>query len=231
MVLTPDESTILVGDKFGDVYAMPFHRSDQPWRQHLQTEQVPFKPSATELTVHTKGNLQALLQQQKQKQAAKKITGPDFEHYLILGHVSLLTDLISVELAGASGETPRQYILTSDRDEHIRVSRGIPQAHIIETYCLHHLDFVSKMCVLPWQPEVLVSGSGEPSLKCYNWPSGKLLYNILGSGDEHSVLLSARPSLKDAEPFDVRSLKITISGLWTMQLNSTSGVVVVALEG
>lgn len=53
-----------------------------------------------------------------------------FEHKLLLGHVSMLTDIALVVLNG------RNYIITADRDEHIRISRGIPQSHIIEGFCL-----------------------------------------------------------------------------------------------
>jgi tRNA (guanine-N(7)-)-methyltransferase subunit TRM82 len=48
---------------------------------------------------------------------------------LILGHVSVLTTfLLSQE---------EDYIITADRDEHIRVS-WYPQGFVIEMYCLGH---------------------------------------------------------------------------------------------
>lgn len=244
IILSPNEATLLVGDKFGDVYALPLHPSEQPpkkpsMERHAAT---PFQPSASELTVHTKGNLESLRQQREAKNRAKPKTGPEFEHHLILGHVSLLTDLAAVELPPTDGVgKPRNYILTSDRDEHIRVSRGIPQTHVIETYCLQHLDFVSKLCIVPWQPDLLVSGSGEPSLKCYLWPTGEYLYNAFGHGGEIEEILKARPSLKSDRHIEVRSLKIAVSGIWTMQYSpsrnegssdgETSGFVIVAMEG
>src|SRR4051794_6322610 len=97
VVLTPDEYTILAGDKFGDAYALPLHPKQfgaisSADREKASTE---FQPSATELTVHTKGNREALRQQREQKTAAPKKEGPTFEHKLLLGHVSLLTDLIN----------------------------------------------------------------------------------------------------------------------------------------
>ncbi|KKY16095.1 putative trna methyltransferase [Phaeomoniella chlamydospora] len=240
LALTPDERTILVGDKFGDVYALPLHPGAKPFKKPSQSAPIPFKPSATALTVHTKGNLNALRQQQLQKLSAKIKTGPDFEHQLIIGHVSLLTDLLAVNLPFTDSDD-RGYILTSDRDEHIRVSRGIPQSHVIETYCLNHRDFVSKLCVLPWQPDFLVAGSGEPALKCYSWPTGKILYNAFGTGDELEVLLEARPWLKSQTPLDTRTLKVAVSGIWTMQFFAAkyeasdhgqgSGFVIVSMEG
>ncbi|KAF9203817.1 tRNA (guanine-N(7)-)-methyltransferase non-catalytic subunit trm82, partial [Haplosporangium sp. Z 27] len=47
----------------------------------------------------------------------------------ILGHVSMATDLALTK--------DNKYIITSDRDEHIRVSQ-YPKGHNIETYCLGH---------------------------------------------------------------------------------------------
>ena len=244
IILSPDEATLLVGDKFGDVYALPLHPSDQFPKKSPKERQtpIPFQPSASELTVHTKGNLESLRQQREAKHRAKPKTGPEFEHHLILGHVSLLTDLAAVELPATDGVgKPRNYILTSDRDEHIRVSRGIPQAHVIETYCLQHLDFVSKLCIVPWQPDLLVSGSGEPSLKCYSWPTGEYLYNAFGHSDEIQEVLEARPSLKTGKPVEVQSLKIAVSGIWTLKYSTAgyqgssggekSGFVIVAMEG
>ena len=173
IALTKAQSTILAGDKFGDVYALPLLPSSSPRallsaKPQLET-QKPFRPSASELTVHTKGNREALRQQQLQKAAAPKKQEPIFEHQLILGHVSTLTDLV-VGTDDANGG--REYILTADRDEHIRVSRGVPQAHIINNYCLGHTDFVSRLCIVPKRPQFLVSGGGEPSLRIFDWLQG-----------------------------------------------------------
>src|ERR1700761_3541275 len=136
IVLTPDEKNILVGDKFGDVYLLPLHPTEDwtPPTPKQDQSSKPFAPSATELTVHTKGNLEALRQQRLQKALQPRKEGLQFEYKLLLGHVSLLTDVAITEVVVES--KTRQYILTADRDEHIRVSRGITQAHIIENYCL-----------------------------------------------------------------------------------------------
>lgn len=176
IALTRNESTILVGDKFGDVYALPLHPSPEPSAMSFPRSQLaslePLNPSASELTVHTKGNRDALRQQQLQKASTLKKTAPTFEHQLVLGHVSLLTELaVGVDASNESHE----YILTADRDEHIRVSRGIPQAHIINNYCLGHAEFVSKLCIVPEQPKFLISGGGEPSICIYDWLEGTIV--------------------------------------------------------
>ena len=173
IALTRKQSTVLAGDKFGDVYALPLHPSCSISTALLSkaANEIPKtpKPSASELTVHTKGNREALRQQQLQKASVPKKQSPTFQHQLILGHVSLLTDLV---VGVDSLNDSREYILTADRDEHIRVSRGTPQAHVINNYCLGHTEFVSRLCIVPELPQFLISGGGEPSLRIYDWLQG-----------------------------------------------------------
>ena len=148
IALTSNESTILCGDKFGDVYSLPLlgksyedslnaseERSEKTNGQ-TKTKNAPFVPAASSRTVHTKKNQEALRNQQKQTNPKREQKVVHFDHKLLLGHVSLLTDLVCVELDGHASPSSkrREYIITSDRDEHIRISRGIPQAHIIEGY-------------------------------------------------------------------------------------------------
>lgn len=207
LALTKDSRSILSADKFGDVYALPLlpspsyysSSSDQPQSQpqsslpSTPTPQrsasstpipIPFKPQANEFTVHTKRNLKALENQKlslttRQQQQAE--SRPQFEHTLLLGHVSMLTAICvgTSTVSDEKGSTrEREYILTADRDEHIRVSRGYPsgQAHVIEGFCLGHEDFVSRLCMAPGgREEVLVSGGGDDDLLVWDWVKGKLL--------------------------------------------------------
>ena len=248
IVLTPDDSTILVADKFGDVYSLPLHPTHDvpaslPVQQDASFEsnsttierQKPtadFKSSASELTVHTKGNREALRQQREQKAAAKTKEGPTFEHKLLLGHVSLLTDLIMVE-ADVEGKR-RQYILTADRDEHIRVSRGPSQAHVTENYCLGHKEFVSKLCILPWQSDILVSGGGDTSIKTFHWQTGVLAGDLPVFDIISEAVSKSSHDIAEHKPLR----KIAVSGIWPVTpkmgpgyLGEPFGFVLVAFEG
>lgn len=178
LCLTPDGQHILCGDKFGDAYSLPLIPMEYV---KVQAQAKDYKPAATSLTVHTKKNLFSLEQQkreQEKREAEKKNKPADqneplnFEHQHILGHVSMLLDILSPEIHS------RSYVLTADRDEHIRVSRGIPQAHVIENYCLGHTSLISKLCIPSWAPEVLISGGGDGNLFVWDWSKGQALQQI-----------------------------------------------------
>lgn len=139
-----------------------------------------FKSQANELTVHTKRNLRALENQKislGRRALAEQLGAnrPQFESTLLLGHVSMLT-AICVGTVSVAGGKPREYIITADRDEHIRVSRAAPQAHVIEGFCLGHEEFVSRLCVAPGgKAEVLISGGGDDDLFVWEWVKGEVL--------------------------------------------------------
>ncbi|KAL9129401.1 MAG: hypothetical protein Q9217_002132 [Psora testacea] len=189
IAITPDDLTILCADKFGDVYALPL--LGQTHEAHTPNEEAedenrskaqdgatePFIPSATSLTVHTKRNRDALRQQQNMTKRKPQKRHTAFKLQLILGHVSLLTDIACASLK-SHADTLREYILSADRDEHIRVSRGLPQAHIIEGYCLGHTQFVSKLCFLPSELHLMVSGGGDDYLLLWDWPSGQVKQRV-----------------------------------------------------
>lgn len=179
VTIGPD-SQIISADKFGDVYALPLliDESAQNPSSRSALAKPAFKPSANNTTVHSKRNLRALSDQQRQLElttrakadaAEAKPEVPDFELTLLLGHVSMLTSLVLGESEG------RNYILTADRDEHIRISRYIPQAYVIEGYCFGHKEFVSSMTIPLAKQEVLISGGGDDHLFVWDWKAGKLL--------------------------------------------------------
>ena len=188
IIVAPDDSTILCADKFGDVYALPLIEltpASPPTELAAQTLDVKlmktppeaFVPSATTLTVHTMGNREALRQQQRLNHTKSEKKSQRSPHKLLLGHVSLLTDVVCAK-SFSSGCRSRDYILTCDRDEHIRLSRGSPQAHIIESYCLGHTNFVSKLCVLSEHGHLLLSGGGDDYLLLWEWLSGTIKQTI-----------------------------------------------------
>lgn len=210
IIIAPD-SQIICADKFGDVYSLPILVSEDPVPKATVLKQSISKPAATTLTVHSKGNRQALANQQRQIELAKgeqdgnasTSEEPAFELTLLLGHVSMLTNVTLGESDG------RKYLLTADRDEHIRVSRFIPQTHVIHGYCLGHNQFIGDMVIPTARKDILISGGGDENLFVWDWVNGKYL-------SKADVLASAKTIAPDAT-------NVAISGLRSLQYTSESG--------
>ncbi|KXN93026.1 tRNA (guanine-N(7)-)-methyltransferase non-catalytic subunit TRM82, partial [Leucoagaricus sp. SymC.cos] len=83
---------------------------------------------------------------------------------LVLGHASPLNAFLLSH--------DEKYIITSDRDEHIRISR-YPQGYSIQMYCLGHRKYVSAIHIPSFAADTLISGGGDPTLKIWNWMSGQ----------------------------------------------------------
>ncbi|EEU46443.1 uncharacterized protein NECHADRAFT_79056 [Fusarium vanettenii 77-13-4] len=209
VAIGPD-SQIICADKFGDVYALPL-LYDPESQTAVSQPSTPgpakpaYKPSANATTVHSKRNLRALNNQQRQMELAtrtkaeseSKTEVPSFEISLLLGHVSMLTSLAIAESEG------RRYIITGDRDEHIRVSRYIPQAYVIEGFCFGHKEFISSMTVPVPRGDVLVSGGGDEDLFVWDWKASKLL-------SRKSILSLAQEILPDLTKVAVLSLSTLV---------------------
>ena len=91
---------------------------------------------------------------------------------LLLGHVSMIMDITL--------SPDQKYILTSDRDEKIRVSH-YPRAFNIQSFLLGHKDLVSSMCFLPNpgnERPYLVSAAGDNSVMAWNYMTGEFLSQL-----------------------------------------------------
>lgn len=86
---------------------------------------------------------------------------------LLMGHLSILLDFKLT--------TDEKFIITSDRDEKIRVSK-YPNCYNIECYCLDHTEFVS--CVILWGDDRIISGSGDGTIRIWNFKTGKCLNKL-----------------------------------------------------
>jgi tRNA (guanine-N(7)-)-methyltransferase subunit TRM82 len=211
------DAQILSADKFGDVFSLPllgtvYSQSEAPGTPQsstpLATAKAKTKIAANTLTVHSKRNLEALVNQQKwleknKSEVGEKNEGPNFDMTLQLGHVSMLT---AVTLAESEG---RKYIITADRDEHIRLSRYIPQAHIIEGFCLGHKEFIGDVVIPANRPEVLVSGGGDEELFVWDWKAGTV-------SSRKNILALAREIAPE-------TTKVAVSGLYSLIYPTESG--------
>ncbi|QEU61032.1 Trm82 [Kluyveromyces lactis] len=97
------------------------------------------------------------------------ITSINAEKAPILGHVSMLTDVKM--LTDSEG---KQYIVTADRDEHIRISH-YPQSFIVDKWLFGHEEFVSTICIPAWSNKLLFSAGGDKFVFSWNWKTGAML--------------------------------------------------------
>ncbi|QLG73887.1 hypothetical protein HG535_0F03990 [Zygotorulaspora mrakii] len=87
----------------------------------------------------------------------------------ILGHVSMLTDILFVrDLQG------NKYIITSDRDEHIKISH-YPQCYVVDKWLFGHKQFISSLCNPIWKSQWLFSAGGDECVFAWDWINGEKL--------------------------------------------------------
>ncbi|CAK9442266.1 uncharacterized protein LODBEIA_P60090 [Lodderomyces beijingensis] len=97
---------------------------------------------------------------------------------LVLGHVSMLNCLVVAQ--SGQGKT---FLITGDRDEHIRVT-NYPKSYVIRGFLFGHQEFVSSLKLLSGADShespgsVLVSGGGDTAVFFWDWYEGKLLDSI-----------------------------------------------------
>lgn len=88
---------------------------------------------------------------------------------LLLGHLSMLLDVLVT--------SNEKCIITTDRDEKIRISM-YPNSYNIVSYCLGHAKFVTNVIELPHDKSVLISGSGDGTIKLWNYLNGQELLSV-----------------------------------------------------
>lgn len=80
----------------------------------------------------------------------------------ILGHVSMLSEVIVAE------HENKLYVLTGDRDEHIKVSH-YPKTYVVRNWLFGHHEFVSCLHICDFNKDILISGGGDDYLLVWNW--------------------------------------------------------------
>ena len=87
----------------------------------------------------------------------------------ILGHVSMLTSILF-----AKDSKNSEFLITADRDEHIKISH-YPQTYVIDKWLFGHREYIASVICPKWDPSLLLSAGGDDSVFLWNWESSKLL--------------------------------------------------------
>lgn len=87
----------------------------------------------------------------------------------ILGHCSILTCVTT--------SATDKYVITADSEGKIRVS-SYPNAYNIHSFLLSHSEFVSHLSLLSGCPNRILSGSGDGSIKLWDFESSVLLSTL-----------------------------------------------------
>lgn len=115
---------------------------------------------------------------------------------LILGHLSVILDVLVTN--------DEKYVITCDRDEKIRVS-NFPNSYNIHCFCLGHKEFVSCIKLAPQNENILISGSGDGTVKFWKFLEGAELSSyslsclpsdLIPSSDNSSLAVSNIEALK-----------------------------------
>lgn len=173
--ITEDGQTLVIADKFGDVYAFAMHGCSPD----LPTPPTPAPiPEASTSTVGSKEDTPSESKSDRPGEAKapsgkrRKVgnTGgiaPEWRHVPakisalspVVGHVSMLTAMLVLQKQGK--------IITADRDEHIRVSKW-PQGWEIEHFLLGQRKFVSALALHPSDSNILLTAGGDDTLRMWD---------------------------------------------------------------
>lgn len=87
----------------------------------------------------------------------------------IVGRLSMVLDMVIGE--------EDSFMAVSDRDEKIQVS-CFPNCYNIRAFCLGHSQFVTSLALLPGPPQLLVSGSGDGTVRTWCPETGRQLHRF-----------------------------------------------------
>lgn len=139
------------------------------------------------------------------------VTDPQKEGLLLLGHLSMLLDILTTK-----GD---KYVVTTDRDNKIRISE-YPNSYNIHTYCLHHTEYVSSV-VYNEDPEILLSGGGDGTIVIWDL-NGKVVSQTTCSEGEETLPIKKLEWEKDLKLLSVIFFNSPVIQLYMLAADSMS---------
>jgi len=197
---------LLAADKFGDVWSYTFGGPHQAVGgaagASVPATPTPALPTATPT-------------------AAAATSAPvGLTASLLMGHLSIVTDLV----VGSDNDL----LITSDRDEKIRVSR-YPKAFVVEGFCLGHFQFVTCVHIPAHQQgkqRLLLSGGGDGLLILWDYDKCVALQTVDLArlyGKKTGAVAGGSSEAEEGEAAAAANLDV-------MRIVSHGNVVVVAAE-
>lgn len=112
-----------------------------------------------------------------------------------LGHYSVVTDMLMIKKTGSDS----RYVVTSDKDEKIRVSRW-PHSYDAICYCMGHTQYITSLCLVQnpsMNLDLLISSGGDGQLFGWDYEKGTKLFQHNVQVD-HSTTSSSLRTLFNA---------------------------------
>ncbi len=99
---------------------------------------------------------------------------------------------------------------------------------MIDGYCLGHTEFVTKLCVPPAYPHLLISGGGDDYLILWDWPARKImqrfhLKNLVGTCKSNhtgaETLTDDFTEVKGTQTEAHSALRICVSNIQALEIH------------
>lgn len=161
-----DGSRLLLADKFGDVFGFCIDDDIKMNKNWIVVEENKIDKDDKEEPVKEPKNVQKALA------ATSRLTSKASYYPIILGHISMLFNVL-ISPCG-------KYVLTSERDEKIRVSL-YPNSYEIGGFLLGHQQYVATLCFIEDKKKnLLLSGGGDEYIILWDWKKYELIskFNI-----------------------------------------------------
>ncbi|QLQ82342.1 hypothetical protein HG537_0H01030 [Torulaspora globosa] len=171
LTLSSDESKLIAcadSDKSVLIFDIDYNSSD--CLKLVKRQPFPKRPNA--IAIGDDGDTVTIADKfgdVHQMSISGQVSAVGEESQPILGHVSMLTDIIMTKDSDG-----HRFVITSDRDEHIKISH-YPQCFIVDKWLFGHKQFISSMCCPSWNSNLLFSAGGDDSIFAWDWEKGTKL--------------------------------------------------------
>ncbi|KAG9333407.1 hypothetical protein JZ751_012719 [Albula glossodonta] len=168
LAFTSAEDQVMAGDKSGDVYS--FSVTEPQKAGELRLGHLSMLLALWMLATQSHQEPTSLPKVESRKACLRLMSCAETS---TVHRRTPLTDPVTPSTLQAVSPDDR-YVVTADRDEKIRVS-VLRSPHNIQAFCLGHREFVSCLSIPLAHPHWLFSGSGDGTVRLWEYESGRSL--------------------------------------------------------